>query len=169
MSSIAISAGESMWEVIRVYGDVFKYENKQTFVVNAVLLSCEKKFIKHNISIRFPKSSHREDITKEDLTFKYNNNRGQDEKNIQMQIFKCREISFDELSALRKYFELPDLTNFEIEYVPFFSNSVYCQNPDTRDAGVVQMIVEEGLFPNQTGMAIFGMEIYANCTVSTNI
>ena len=156
MSSASV---EPIWEVVRVHGDVFKYEGKKTFVVNTVTLVYKKNYIEHVVTIHIPMCSSVEEVIKEDLKFSYRDNM----QTNKFTIFKKRRLIYEELFTIFQYYGLPDLTNFEV-IQPFLAHFVMLQSPEIRMFGVVQKTVGDGddIFADVNEMAYFAMDIYSN-------
>jgi hypothetical protein len=159
------AATEPIWEVVRVYCDVFEYEGKKTIVYNGITLSYKKDYINHIVTIEVPKFSTMEDITKEDLIFVFRNNM-EDKKFV---TFKSRKIAYDKFQEILNYYNLPDLSNFVvispivISYSMF--DSVLFKSPETRLYGVVYKTLEENNVVDNFEASYFGMDIYLNCFV----
>jgi hypothetical protein len=130
-------------------------------------LTCKTNYADHTVTINFPKSSSIEEVTKENLEFMYRDNILTD----RFTIYKSRRITYDELVTILNYYNLPDLTCFEVIDKPFISYTFLLQSPETRESGVVQNIVDDHLYLSaydcfETQIAYFGMDIYTNCIVT---
>ena len=161
---------QTMWHVVRVYGDVFKHRGKKSFAANGASLMFKRDHMNHMITFTIPKLYSAEEATKEDLVFNYFNfDNIKKQRDIHLEMFKSRNITFNEMTALIEHYKLPDLTAFEIKKngeEPFFSGFVNYQSPETRVIGIVYKTIDDnGVCADGVDLAYFVMDLYSNCVV----
>jgi hypothetical protein len=157
---MSICAAEPIWEVVRVYSDIYRYEDKRIIVVNSITLSLTRNYINHVVTINFPKCSSIENIKKENLEFRYRDNM----QTKVFEILKLRKITYEELTQVLQYYNLPNLRKFEV-IVPNFVHSMVFKSPETRSFGILHKTEDEDVYTDVSEMAHFGMDVYLSCVV----
>lgn len=162
MSSVAAAA---VWELVIVHCEVYEDEGIKTCVINGLSFTCKKNNIEHQVTIKIKKLPSMEEVTKEDIIFRYGNNYNYEKEKIRGLRYKNKP--YHVFKILLESYELPDLTHFNItDPQPYLLKfNLLSKSPEERETGLIYKTLEGDIMPDLNEMAHYIMEIYKSCVV----